>query len=931
MISLRFFGAAAGVATALVLASACRDATQIVVVVSTNAECVDVKGTTVSTGVLGDALEVKPPSTASTDCESGTREIGSVVLVPSADSDAELGIRVVTGILRSADSCTAPLYAGCIVARRALRFQPHTSQQVLVQMDLSCLDVPCGALQTCVSGSCLPVDCAPNDTRAECQPSADGGQSVADAEVADASAPDADGAGPSSTACLTRDACAPTEECSPTSFTCVPDREGPRLLGAYELAPGNVRLELSEPVEEAAGDPSGYCIKEFSSSDNECAVSAFPIQSAVLAPGRRSVDLDVPGLLPNRIYLVRATRLFDASGQRAGVQSYASFRSGESFLRIVSAEAISPTSVELVFSRAPVSGTNAPSSAECEGAAECARRYRLVGPTDLGDATRAQLVADAQGNRVRLEHSMAQGGGAYTVIFANGRDGDGFDDAAFGSLAPRDVPGGGAGQNPIDRAVFFGLGQARVLAPSNGPLFVDPFGDGTPVGTLFQYHGAVYLGAGAGGRGAVRFRADGARPEVTSFFVHKDVTNPSQSSNTLDVAANAGFHLYLGAPGCFENGAASGTATPCGPDNENGRVRFAAGTLGGDEWLFAVGSRSSGDLDYMYATSDQDAFLHFKYVDMSAGANVTSSSASALGFFGGRLYAGLADQGPGTRPTLVAVQQQPAGDGLEPSTGGAVCLPSHGLCDLRVSSLRLGNTGTPANTAAPAGIDALWPFGEPALLYVGNNGGLVRSTPGAEVDATGWLDVTPSAPAYLAKTSVVLSTPSSVLPSDKAWPQLATYQGRLYAGRNTTAGPQLWACDPATGGAPGACDAGDWRLVAPNQSGDAQLTQLNRPGHQRIALLVASGAHLYLGYEGSDGVALYRSAAARPAAIGDFAGEGGCNAADAGCAPLGGRGLGSPVSTRIFDAAAAPLGDRTYLYVLAGTGALPLRVFRMQD
>jgi hypothetical protein len=89
--------------------------------------------------------------------------VGMLVVVPSGDDGAEIGLRVVTGTKgKRSDECAPPDYKGCIVARRAIRFLPHTKLTVPVTMRASCKDVPCGgaAFSTCVKGQCVDASVA---------------------------------------------------------------------------------------------------------------------------------------------------------------------------------------------------------------------------------------------------------------------------------------------------------------------------------------------------------------------------------------------------------------------------------------------------------------------------------------------------------------------------------------------------------------------------------------------------------------------------------------------------------------------------------------------------------------------------------------------------------------------------------------------------
>jgi hypothetical protein len=170
---------------------ACREPTQITLEVTTDVPCANVRGTTVTVGTL-DSLEGKQTAASVTNrCQ--TQRIGSLVLVPSGANDDTVALRVVTGVKVRPDECTPESgYKGCVVARRALRFIPHTPLYLPVEMSQSCLDVTCDPSETCFKGQCVPATIADPESctsGGSCQPSApNGGPSDAGGDALDAGA-----------------------------------------------------------------------------------------------------------------------------------------------------------------------------------------------------------------------------------------------------------------------------------------------------------------------------------------------------------------------------------------------------------------------------------------------------------------------------------------------------------------------------------------------------------------------------------------------------------------------------------------------------------------------------------------------------------------------------------------------------------------------
>lgn len=147
--------ARAGLLLALLCLVGCRDATQTIVEISTDISCSDRPSTSITVGQLA-GLEQRPPGTVTDRCAPESGRIGSIVLVPDDEKDAPFAVRIVAGLTKSADDCVADGYVGgCVVARRSLSFVPHTTLNLPIVLEASCIDVPCEATQTCRRGSCV--------------------------------------------------------------------------------------------------------------------------------------------------------------------------------------------------------------------------------------------------------------------------------------------------------------------------------------------------------------------------------------------------------------------------------------------------------------------------------------------------------------------------------------------------------------------------------------------------------------------------------------------------------------------------------------------------------------------------------------------------------------------------------------------------------
>jgi hypothetical protein len=817
----------------------------------------------------------------------------------------------------------------------------------------------CNGADTCAGGSCSAHAGDPCATGAECANACD--EAAGDCFADEGMACTDDGNGCTNNVCDSTGACVAvdnTAACNDGLFCNGADMCAGGSCSAHAGNPCAAGAECADACDEAAGDcfadegmactddgngctdnvcdSAGACVAvnnmaacddgTVCTSSDACQVGmciGIPDSGNPLDPCLEpTVTSAISAAMSAVSYMVIAD-VQDAKGTDLGIRDYADF-AGQEPLRVVSARALSDTSVELTFSKAVLSSPDMAGSADCTDASECDQRYQLVGPTSLGSVTSAVVRAAPQDDAVVLTHANVQGGGVYTVIAANAADGDGFDDAVWGAIKDSSDTEGLAGA-PDDRVGFSGLGS-DITDFEDGPVLFDPFGDGSTSSFLFVYADKLYLGPNDSGTGAVRANGDGSSPQSISFdfFQDTNAAGGSTSDNTSTPYASIGSAACTG-----------GNAPECGPDNEDGRGLFASGLVASDEWLVIGGSRSGGNLDYVYMTEDVDTALNFKYVDISTNMGGQTKGFSALGIVSDRLYLGFPDSG-GKRPYLVSILNAPdvaatGLDAIQNGNGGTACDPAvHDSCYLdAVSMPDIGKDG--GNPAGSIIIDFFGSYN--GLVYLGNNGGLVRSTNSLPLDYGNhpgdWTAITPSAAAYSAKTSLATSKVSEIHPKDRAWPQFAVHNGLIYLARNTTDGPQLWRCDPTTQNMPAPataadCDSDDWTLIATNGTGDTALSQFDNPNNSHISVLVANGDYLYVGYDNAvEGVVVFRSNAMMISASSEFEGDAGCTPP---CAGIGGDGFGTPgTNVAFFD------GATDFLYVMVGDGVEPASVYRTQN
>lgn len=469
-----------------------------------------------------------------------------------------------------------------------------------------------------------------------------------------------------------------------------------------------------------------------------------------------------------------------------------------------------------------------------------------------------------------------------------------------------------SGTDAVDGTARSATAGSTVAISDAVQLANSPLGSATAFAYVFGFNGRLYLGPGSDGTGGIRMQPDGTVPEAfTLGFLADSVNgNDNQPSN--------GRFPSLGFTGCARD------TLQCGPDNENGRGLFGSGTVGGTPWLFAIGARTSSVISHLYGTTDTGTAPSFSYDYLGNVVSSQSRGASSMLVFRDRLYVGFVDTGA-TRPTYIVLRKMPAAPGSTPVIG--VDVQNLRINDVTgVGSSALVNR----NTALTQLIDSQVAFND--LVYVANNGGIVHSNtsdpqPPLLGLAPDWSKSTPSAAQYSANSSITTRKTMDLEPADKAFPQMVALGGKLYAARNTTAGPQLWVCTP---GADLACDPQDWSLLARNDVGDTTLSQFDDPQNVRVTLLAATSARLYVGYNNSAGVVIYRSQGISPSVRADFEGAASCNAsaAPSSCDGLGGRGLGAG-ATRIFDGRVFTSAGKDYVYLTAGNGSTGFRVFRL--
>jgi hypothetical protein len=159
----RTIAGGAWVAGALVIiASSCRDPTEVTLDITTNDLCGSITGTAIYVSSDADAVDKHvmshSPDAFTHTCDGTT--IGTLVVTPGVSSGA---IVVVAGYgTKQATDCYDGNYVNCVVARRSFSFVSHTPLHIPIELDLDCLNVPCDPGSTCDHGQCkgAALDCS---------------------------------------------------------------------------------------------------------------------------------------------------------------------------------------------------------------------------------------------------------------------------------------------------------------------------------------------------------------------------------------------------------------------------------------------------------------------------------------------------------------------------------------------------------------------------------------------------------------------------------------------------------------------------------------------------------------------------------------------------------------------------------------------------
>lgn len=163
-----------------VFLAGCQSPTQVTVGITTDVPCGSGAEQLATVGIAVGApggLDALDDATETSQCSGAT--IGDIVLVPGQGDEDRFGLRVVGAVGVDVQRCITegfepkdvPPGSGCIVARRALSFLPHTELELPIVLERSCIGKLCDAGSTCYKGGCVTAEIDPHDcTDKPCTP-----------------------------------------------------------------------------------------------------------------------------------------------------------------------------------------------------------------------------------------------------------------------------------------------------------------------------------------------------------------------------------------------------------------------------------------------------------------------------------------------------------------------------------------------------------------------------------------------------------------------------------------------------------------------------------------------------------------------------------------------------------------------------------------
>lgn len=669
--------------------------------------------------------------------------------------------------------------------------------------------------------------------------------------------------------------------------------------GVYGATSSYIRIVFSEPMEfTRAVTASNYTLSIDKHDATNCAgfstINATPL--SVRAISSTIYDLETNGQCAQNVYKVKAsTNILDENeiepvGSPDVATTYGTGTTDTTAPKLLQAISLNSTDVQITYSE-PMKTGNTGATAECASgnSVTCATDVDGSGTTlyditpGLGAIT--EVLATADPSVFVLKHSDEQIGSFYTIT-AYSRSTDDTEE-------PEDLAGNDIGLVPNNQATFRGRGNV-IQEIEDGPLFQDPFADGSSFSFAFGYQSKVYLGPNDTDSGAYRFEPDGANPLAITF------------------------HAEDGGVDYYDFTAGPGSAQGISFFEASSIIDQADSVLKDVLFLIPVGSPKTNEI---WFTPDTDAELDFYECPLTTSAGM--AGAEAVYAADDYAYVGIISNGS-KRPVFRRYQ-----------VNGTTCTEFADSWNNDTQDIpAIGDNA--GNSATIIGIDVMFQ-NDSDIFFMGNNGGLVyadigtNGAPDADTDFTAVIDETSSCTSVPTdwcqggNRTLAINSLEKIPPGRKGLPFMVEYDGQTYLARNITtsfagttrAGGEVWRCDSSTNSC---LSPTHWNLVLTSSSSGGN----SGPEYQNnsaISMMTVNGSYLYIGFDNeSDGARVYRASSA-PTVPGDFTEVGRIDGSEAACTNHSGDtgGLGAfCYGYQILSSTSSSKQGYSYLYLTTG-------------
>ncbi|MES0489414.1 MAG: Calx-beta domain-containing protein [Leptospirales bacterium] len=584
----------------------------------------------------------------------------------------------------------------------------------------------------------------------------------------------------------------------------------------YGIAGYWLRIVYSEPMSyQGAVTAANYTLAVDTPGAVCTTINGVPL--SIRAISSSVYDLETNTQCTDAIYSITAgTNILDANEiEPVGSPNFATASGTDAvdatLPKLLQALSIDSTSVQITFSEPMSAGTVTDGT-----------NYSIT--PDLGSPL--TITATSDPSVYIISHPDTQTGTFYTISVTEATTP--VTDIATNSIQA--VPG--------SQATFRGQGSP-IQTIEDGPLFTNPFADGSSFSFAFGFNNKIYLGPNDTDSGAFRFEPDGANPLAISFY-----------DTVFAFSAFQAPHTQADGISFFQSGSL---------------VDQGDATL--KDFLFLVPVKAP-KANYFWFTTDIDSQLDFYSCLIGTSANmVGGESISTTSKY---MYMGITSTANGgKRPVLQSYSFD--------MTANTCTTGSFPLTDASNIPAIGDSGGNSLSNGSPIGIDIIYVDG--TTMYVGNNGGLAWATvndataePNAAADFTAVIDDTgascttgnvPTDWCAGSNRTLALNLTSKIPSGRKGLPFMITYNdgattAHLLArnvtssfGGTTRTGGELWKCTTTC------TDLTNWSRVFTSTT-QGSGTGMETTNNKAISMLTVNGDILYVGFDNeADGARVY--------------------------------------------------------------------------